>query len=128
MEGQYPVLLNGQPCGKVTVNRQGLYYRIRCRCQIPSQDICRLQAVSGTRRENLGVLVPAEDGFGLDTRIPVKRLGEGEPAFSLSTGQETTDSRFVPILDEEPFAYIARLKESFLEFENGQMGIRITEH
>ena len=127
MERQYSVTLNGKHCGKVTVSRQGLYYRICCRCLLPSEDIFRLQAASGSRRENLGVLVPTEDRFGLDTRIPVKQLGEGEPVFSVTSKRESMQGRFVPILDEEPFAYISRLKGSFLEIKEGQVGIRVSD-
>ena len=125
MEYQYSVTLNGNPCGKVTVSRQGLYYRIRCRCILPPEDIFRLQAACGSRRENLGVLVPVEDRFGLDTRIPVKQLGEGELAFTVISKRQPVRGNFVPIRDEEPFAYISRLKESFLEIKNGQVGIII---
>ena len=126
MEYQYSVTRNGNPCGKVTVSRQGLYYRIHCRCLLPAEDIFRLQAASGSRRENLGVLVPVEDRFGLDTRIPVKQLGEGELDFSVHSKRQPVQSHFVPIRDEEPFAYISRLKKSFLEIKEGQPGIQVT--
>lgn len=126
MECQFSVTRNGNPCGKVTVSRQGLYYKIRCRCILPSEDIFRLQAACGIRRENLGVLVPVQDRFGLDTRIPVKQLGEGELAFTVISKRQPVQGNFVPILDEEPFAYISRLKKSFLEIKNGQVGIRVS--
>ena len=125
MERQYSVMLSGEPCGKVTVSRQGLYYKIRCRCQLPEEDIFRLQAARGSRRENLGVLVPTEDRFGLDTRIPVKQLGEGDLAFTVTAKRQPVQGSFVPIRDEEPFGYISRLKKSFLEIKNGQVGIII---
>ena len=126
MECQYSVTRNGNPCGKVTVSRQGLYYRIRCRCILPPEDIFRLQAACGIRRENLGVLVPVEDRFGLDTRIPVKQLGEGDLTFTVTAKRQPVQGRFVPIVDEEPFAYISRLKGAFLEIKNEQVGIRVS--
>ena len=126
MDRQYSVSRNGQHCGKVTVTCRGLYYQIHCRCILPPEDIFRLQVQCSGKTENLGVLVPGEDGFGLDTRIPVKRLGEGALTFSVRSKREPDAGRFVPIAEEEPFAYIARLKESFLEIRNGQMGIRVT--
>ena len=126
MERQYSVSLNGQHCGKVTVSRQGLYYRIHCRCLLPAEDIYRLQLVCGIKEENLGVLVPMEDRFGLDTRIPVKQLGEGNLVFSVTAKRQPVQGRFVPIVDEEPFAYISRLKESFLQIKEGQLGILVS--
>lgn len=126
MEQQYSVSLNGKPCGKVTVTRQGLYYRIRCRCLLPDNDIFRLQAACGMTKENLGVLVPTEDRFGLTTRIPVKQLREGELTFSVIPKREPVSGHFVPILAEEPFAYISRLKKSYLQIKEGQVGIRVS--
>lgn len=126
MERQYSVTRNGQHCGKVTVSRQGLYYRIHCRCRLPAEDIYRLQAAWGIRIENLGVLVPMEDMFGLDTRIPVKQLGEGELVFTVTAKRQPIQGRFVPIVDEEPFAYISRLKGSFLQIKDGQLGIQVS--
>lgn len=126
MEHQYSVAMGGNHCGKVTVSRQGLYYRIQCRCLLPSEDIWRLQVACGTRRENLGVLVPMEDRFGLDTKMPVKQLGEGDLVFTVISKRQPVQGRFVPILDEEPFAYISRLKASFLEIRQGQAGIRVS--
>ena len=46
--------------------------------------MCRLFVRCGSREENLGIVVPMDGGFGLDTRIPVKRLGEGEMEFRLA--------------------------------------------
>ena len=125
MEQQYSVFHSGKHCGKVTVFRRGLYYQIHCRCILPNTDIFRLQVQCGNKKENLGVLVPTADRFGLDTRIAAKQLGEGELTFSVVSKREPAASQFVPILAEEPFAYIARLKESFLEIRNGQPGIRV---
>ena len=69
--------------GRVLVERQGLYYVFRCRCALSGETAFRLFASCGEKQEDLGVLVPMGDSFGLDTRRPVKRLGEGELSFRL---------------------------------------------
>ena len=107
------------------VTREGLYWRFVCRCRLSGDVVCRLLVQCGDRQENLGVLVPMGDGFGLDKRIPAKRLGEGELAFSLMTKGSSVEGTFVPIYPEEPFAYIARLKDAFLARQNGQVGVII---
>ena len=81
----------------------------------------------GSVQENLGILVPEEDSFILNTSLPVKRIGEGEMSFVLRPKQESLTGSFVPISPEEPFSYISRLKESFLLYQNGQPGIRIAK-
>ena len=105
--------------------REGLYVRIICRCVMPDDEIYRLFIVQGDKRENLGVLVPEGDGLILNKRIPAKRFGGGVPAFTVSSGCGTQMGEFVPICPEEPFLYIHRLKSSFLQSENGKIGIRI---
>ena len=125
MEGNYAVYFGSGQAGKVQVLRQGLYLRFICRCRLSGDVICRLIVRGNGKQENLGVLVPMDDGFGLDTRIPAKRLGEGEPEFQLIPKGGETGGTFVPLSPEEPFAYIERLKDAFLARQNGQLGVVI---
>lgn len=125
MVGNYCVNFGNQQCGKVQVQKQGLYYRFTCRCRLSGDVVCRLYVSCGGKEENLGIVVPMDGGFGLDTKIPAKRLGEGEPTFSLVPKHETR--KFIPIIPEEPFSYIERLKTSFLVKKYGELGILIEE-
>lgn len=129
MEGYYAVSFANQSVGKVQVIRQGLYYRFICSCRLSGDVVCRLKVVCGGKEENLGIVVPVQDGFGLDTKIPAKRLGEGKPEFYLvpkgvaATERTEPAGQFVPIYPDEPFAYIARLKKGFFAIQNGQAGV-----
>ena len=129
METTYAVRFGNQDVGKVQVKREGLYYRFFCRCRLSGEVVCRLFVVCGEKEESLGVVVPAEDGFGLDKKIPAKRLGDGPMQFYLATKgggirvESQVPGTFIPIYPEEPFAYIARLKEAFFVRQNGQAGI-----
>lgn len=127
MEGTYGVYFGNQQAGKVQVLRQGLYYRFICRCQLSGDVICRLYAACGNNRENLGVVIPMDGGFGLDTRLPVKRLGEGNMEFLLIPKHESTSGHFAPIYPEEPFSYIERLKDAYLVRKEGNLGIIIPD-
>ena len=88
----------------------------------------RLMVDTGPVRENLGILVPKDGSFALDTKVPAKRIGEGNMIFSLISKQEEYKGTFVPIYPEEPFTYISRLKESFLVHRDGQPGINIEKN
>lgn len=114
--------LGGKTVGKVQVLRQGLYDTFHCRCRLSGETPLRLIARCGERQEDLGVLVPMEGGFGLDTRRPAKRLGEGTVQFRLEAKHDPAQPHFVPISPEEPFAYLQRLKDAYLETKNGQKG------
>ena len=127
MEGEFEVRQGKQRVGKVQVIPQGLYVRIICRCHIQGDQVRRLYAQTEDGRESLGVLVPEADGFFLDRRIPAKRLGENV-SFLISAGGGKLEGIFVPISPQEPFAYIDRLKDAFLETRQGSIGIRIGKH
>ena len=122
MTGDYEVFFGNQPAGRVQVTRQGLYYRFVCLCKLTGDVVCRLYVSCGGQREILGVVVPTGEGFGLDTRQSVKRFRAGEPSLSLVPKNEMASGQFAPIVPEEPFAYIERLKTSFLVKKYGQMG------
>lgn len=127
MEGNFDVLLGDKPIGKAYVTREGLYYRIRCRCTLSGEVIYKLLVSCGNQEENLGVLIPAAGEFGLDTRVPVKRLGEGNPKFRAMPRHTDLRGKFVPLSPEEPFRYISRLKDAFLENRDGLIGVVIKE-
>lgn len=125
LEKSYGVSFGKQQVGKVLVYQQGLYYHFCCRCRLSGQVMYRLAVSCGEKQENLGVLVPMGDGFGLETKLPVKRLGQGELEFQLVSQYEQRQDRFVPISPEEPFAYISRLKTAYLARKNGRIGIML---
>lgn len=122
----YSVTLGGKETGRVQVERQGLYYRIFCRCKLSGEVMYRLVAACGERTADLGILVPTESGFGVETRIPVSRLGEGTLSFSLRPKHDEA-TIFVPIRPEEPFAYLSHLRQARLEYRDGQLGASFSQ-
>ena len=127
MEGNYAVNLGQTPIGKAQVIRQGLYYRVICRCRLTGEVMYRLIVRGGGHEENLGVLIPMGGGFGLETKLPVKKMGEGELSFCVLPKHPELKGRFVPIFPEEPFSYISRLKDAYLEVRDGQTGVVLPE-
>lgn len=127
MEQSFPVTVCGKHAGKVWVQRKGLYYLFSCRCNISGNIMYRLMVTCGRMQENLGILIPQEHGFGLEKTLAVRRIGEGDMSFTLVPKHEVSSGTFVPISPEEPFAYISRLKESFLAHREGQVGICIAK-
>ncbi len=126
LEGEYVVTFRDRSVGRVSVRKQGLYYLFCCRCRLDCDELCRLQVTCGDRVEDLGILVPVEGGFGMNTRIPVKRFGTGFGEFQLVAGSRMGDRILVRIYPDEPFAYIARLKKAYLVRRNGEQFVGIT--
>ncbi len=127
MEWCYDVALGNQIIGSVRVIREGLYYHFCCVCCLSGDVMYQLTAVCNGKEISLGVCVPVPGGFGVDTRIPVKAVGEGDFSFYAVPKHSNLRGKFVAIRAEEPFAYIDRLMQSRLMIQNGDVGVWIAD-
>ena len=127
MGGTYEIMLGGESVGQAVVRRQGLYYRFSCRCDLSGEVIYRITVTCGGKSESLGIPVPKNGEFYLDTRLAASRMGEGEPKFAAVPRRPDLGGMFVPISPEEPFRYLHRLENAFLVRKDGQLGIVIPE-
>ena len=123
MIGSYEIR---QGTGTVNVTKEGLYYRFSCRCNLTGEVMHRLVVRTDAGQVDLGVCVPMEGRFGAEKKLPCKKFGSN-PEFFLLPKHEGVKGRFVPIRAEEPFAYLSKLKNAFLEIRNGEIGIMICE-
>lgn len=121
---QTDILLNDHRVGYAELNRKGLYYEIHCVCEPPENIPYKILVQCGKQKVDLGICVPYDNGFGLRTRVPVKRLGDGEMTFHLVKKKQ--DSVFVPIVQDHTFPHMDKLCDSRLVTENHQVGICIT--
>lgn len=123
MVGTYDVRLGERVVGMVTVEKQGLYYRFSCRCALSGEVMNRLWLRRGGKETDLGLCVPMGEGFGTEKRLPAKQCGVGAPEFFLRPKHADTHGNFVPIFPEEPFRYLHRLQDAYLERRGEQLGI-----
>lgn len=114
MVEKYDVTFEGQNVGNVTLEKEGLYYRIRCRCRVQDNEIHRLYV----KGEKIGVLIPENGDLVLDTKVAAKRLKEG-CGFSL----DETNKTFIPIHPGEAFGHLGKLRLAKLAFREGEPGI-----
>ena len=127
MEGTYEVIGGGQAVGSVTITRQGLYYHFTCRCRISGEVMFRLIMETEGTSSDLGILVPMNGCFGLNTRLSVKLQGKGKPRFFLKPKRETVENAFVRICPEEPFGYLSKLESAYLVRKNGAIMVGFRE-
>lgn len=125
MTGDYEILMGQKAVGRVAVCREGLYYRFRCECSLTGKVVCKIVVDCGGVRRNLGIPVPEGGRFVLDTRVPIKYFPRAEPRFYAQPKHQEAEGRFVPVYPEEPFAYLARLKDAYLDCRDGQTGVVI---
>ena len=127
LQNEYLIFSGGEEIGKVSVQRQGLYYSIRCRCMLTGAVRYKLIASGGEGTVDLGLCVPIGDRFGVDTKIPIKRLGEGTLNFRLQPKHKHMQGKFFPVLPEEPFHYIRQLQTAHLARQDGAVGVIISD-
>ena len=127
LQSEYLVASGNENIGNVQVQRQGLYYQIRCRCCLTGCIRYKLLASCGENSADLGICVPKDGVFGVDTKIPIKRLGEGTLSFRLVPRHSKVEGSFVPISPDEPFSYIRQLQNAHLEKQDGCIGVVIPQ-
>lgn len=123
----YEILLGGRAIGRASVQRQGLYYLFDCRCSLSGESMFCISVTCGTNTENLGILVPEDGAFVLRTRLPVKRLGEELLRFEAVPKHTQRREEFIPLSPEEPFRYLQRLQNAYLQTRNGHFGVVLRE-
>ena len=143
MADTYEIKYGQQAVGTAQVEKKGLYCCFSCRCSLPEEGMFRIHAVTDGAREDLGICIPMDGGFGMDKKIPAKRLGQGELSFMLlpkdapvqteeqqkeTVQQEAQEEMlFVPVTEEEPFEHLDRLEDAVLAEQDGQTGILIPD-
>ena len=128
MQGQYPITSSGKNIGQVQIVRKGLYYHFFCQCSYDASSVCRLMMRCGDQTQKLGVMVPEGIFFVLKKQIPVKNIPKEKPEFFLLSEIENQETGiFVPISPDEPFEYLASLKNAVFENRDGIIGVWIPD-
>ena len=125
MQHEYFIFSGEEKIGNVLVQQQGLYYRIRCRCDLTGAVRYKLIASCGSNTADLGLCVPKDNRFGVDTAIPVKRLGQGELSFSLVPKHSRVEGNFIAVSADEPFGYVRQLQQAHLAKRDGFVGVEL---
>ena len=101
MDQIYPVQLEGEKVGNAWVSREGLYYRIRCKCCLPVGRHWRIKVC------NVDLGVCCQDGRErtLQTRIPVKQITD----VLVFTAYLPEVQNVYPVCESEPFPEPERL-------------------
>lgn len=124
---QYDILLDDRTVGQAVVNREGLYYRFSCRCRFSGEVIYKLTVCSSGGSRDLGIPVPERGEFRLNTRLPVKRVGQEPLQIRAEPKHSAPGGMFVPLSPEEPFHYISRLQQAHLAAREGKIGVILPE-
>lgn len=122
----YDIFMDGEAVGTASLEKEGLYWKIRCCCDL-SGDVAYQVTLKAGEKIDLGILVRESNGFCLTKRIAMKRIGDILPSFTVKPRVTKTQESFQPIISDEPFAYIENIKDSHLEERDGELGIMLAE-
>lgn len=104
----YGVTYQNNAVGSVTVSREGLYYIFNCSVNLPKAEIYKLILCRESERIDLGVLIPANNRFELQKRLPIKQVGKDDFHFEVTSKQES----YIPVNEGQPFEYISQLSHA----------------
>ena len=124
MDGTWNVNFEGRIVGTCRIWREGLYARFSCRCNRVAEDICRLFLCCGEVTVDLGILVPVENGFGLDRRLPLRSLpDESYPEFCIRLPERPLVGKFIPVKEGEAFCALSRLADARFGKKDAAVGV-----
>ena len=109
--------------GEVEMNREGLYYRICCRCK-PTKEILRLIHRGSGGELLIGVCGPASWGFGIERWVPIKALGNGPHCFYLAEPQDVP-VKFYALNHQIPLQLQDKLEQCRFAVRDGVPGLQI---
>lgn len=127
MVGDYPIFMAGEESGRAVVTQEGMFWRIRCRCNLSADIPCTVQARWGEKIIDLGLCAKEGDSIGLTARLNRKTVPAGKPVFCIAVKHRQSLESFIPICPQEPFAYIAKLKYAYLVNKAGKLGIAVRD-
>lgn len=123
----YDVYLDQRVVGKAEVEEEGLYYRIRCQCELHGEEIYKLMISTGAEPVLIGVCAPQGRFFGLDRKIPIKRVGKEIRMFYVVLREEETCGIFVPLSADRPFDAMENLCNARFRIRDGVPGLVISQ-
>ena len=123
MVGEYEITLRNKVVGTMAVSSAGLYYHFRGKCTLSKNCIFRITMSCGDKQENLGVLIPCNGLFLLDTKRPMKQFSDAMPVFTVQSDRESG----FPVNENTPFPKLEALDNGVFQKKDGISLILLTD-
>lgn len=121
MEGTYDVKLGTEAMGKVYVMKKGLYYRFECACSLCGDIMHDLTLQVGEQEIHLGLLIPQNGVWRVNTQLPIKQVGKGIPTFYIKPRHIHMNGQVYHVKPDEPFRYLDSLESMYLTKQNNKI-------
>lgn len=116
----YDIYIGPNEIGKAEMIREGLYIRIRCFCNIKKKGIYRIYMCGSNKTVDLGVCVPRNSGYAVNTKIAAKEIPEGLIQFEVKNSLDLCEDSFIKLDPDRPFLQLSKLKRVRLKYHNGE--------
>lgn len=114
-------------CGRARLEKEGLYYRITCKCEIPTDALCRMQMKTRGECIDLGTCIKKGSSYMINTKIPCKRIDPEDVQITMLTNAPHTTGNFIPVSSKLPFPYLHKLERGRMAFVGEQVGMLFTD-
>ena len=123
----FPVYYGEKECGSAVLEKQGLYYRISCKCKIPVCTPCRIELSADGKKIDLGTCIKDGNTYILNTKIPVKHLLGKDLSFTMDSGALKDHTSYYPVSEDAPIPHLNRLEKARLVHMGEGVGIVFTK-
>lgn len=121
---KYPIFFSEQQIGHAQIEKQGMFYKIRCFCNINNSQTNRIYIVCGSIKIDLGVCIPMEKGIGLTARMPSDQINIDSASFIMINTSQSKDELF-PVKEGVAFDQIHQLHRGRFKLINNEAYISI---
>ena len=110
MNGKYSIDRNGSVVGYAEVKTKGLYMCISSRCKLDRFAFYRLIAVWDDVCLDLGTYLPDGDSFAINTKLPIKKSGNGMLSFKIE--EKDAKRLFEALLEGKKLLHLQKLDDA----------------
>lgn len=119
-------MLYGQKVlGQLKLSKCGLYYEVLFRCS-PQKKALRLVDDCDEGEVSIGICAPIVSGFGVNRKIPIKKLGTGNHAFRLIPVETAESLEFYELSEDRPCKVLPLISYARFTYVGGKPGLRIS--
>ena len=123
MKKVYPVYYHENSVGNAEVEKCGMYYLLRCHCNLAGDKPYRIVVGCKDKEVDLGICIPDDTGFYLQKQIPIKNIGEEPILFNVV--RRDHEEAWYPITQGQPFMQLSILQNATYSIQNGKPGLLV---
>ena len=120
---EYEVYCADRVIGSISLEPQGLYYKIFSYCERISEKFPKLYAVCGDHKTSIGVYKPQGNGFVMERLLSIKSWDLKGISFQIGSMDRQIKGETIPVFPDRPFPYISRIGNAQFCREDEQPGI-----